>query len=107
MLSPQATIRSSLAEQLSHRLFMRHRAGPARGHPLLVRRKRRLYLSFFQDLSRGTAFHRPKPPQVGERHDSGGLPAKVNHLVLLVRALGVGRLRGHGTTVPVSAVARR
>jgi hypothetical protein len=84
---------------------MRNRARPTRGHPLLVCRKRRLYLSFFQDLSRGTALQGPKPPQVEEWHDSGGLPAQVNHLVWLVRALGVGRLRGHGTTVPVSAIA--
>src|SRR5712692_2111470 len=107
MPSPQATIRSSLAEQLSHRLFMRHGARPTRSHPLLVRRERRLYLSSFQDLSGGTAFHSSKPPQLGERHNSGSLPAKVNHLVWLVRALVAGRLRGHGTTVPVSVITRR
>jgi hypothetical protein len=38
---------------------MRHRARPTRSHPLLVRRERRLYLRSFQDLSGGTALHRP------------------------------------------------
>lgn len=75
---------------------MRHRARPTSGYPLPVGGKRGLYLSFFQDLCRGAAFHRPEPPQVGKRHDGGSLPAKVNHFVWLVRALGVGRLRGHG-----------
>jgi len=45
-LSQQATIRSSLAEQLSHRFFMRNCPGSACGHPLLVGGKRRLFLSF-------------------------------------------------------------
>jgi hypothetical protein len=31
----------------------------------------------------------------------------VYHLIWLMRALVVGRLRGHDTTVPVSAIARR
>jgi hypothetical protein len=75
---------------------MRYRARPASGHPLPVSGKRGLYLSFFQDLSRSASFHRPEPPQVGKRHDGGSLPAKVNHLVWLVRALGVGWLHGHG-----------
>ena len=47
MPSPQATIRSSLVEQLSHRLFMRHCARPASRHPLLVSGQRCLYLGFF------------------------------------------------------------
>ena len=43
-LSPRATIRSSraAAEQLGHRLLMRDSAGPASGHPRLVRRERGL-----------------------------------------------------------------
>ena len=107
MLSLQAIIRSSLAEQLGHRLFMRHCTRPTRSHPLLVGCKRRLDLSFFQDLSRGAAFHRAEPPQIGKRHDGSSLPAKVYYLIWLMRALVAGRLRGHGTTVPVSAIARR
>jgi Protein of unknown function (DUF3024) len=95
MPSPQATIRSSLAEQLGHRLFMRHCARPTCGHPLLVGGKRCLYLSFFQDLSRRAAFHRPEPSQVGEWHDGGSLPAKVNHLVWLMWAVIACWLRGH------------
>ena len=106
MPSPQATIQSSLAKQLGHRLFMRHCTRPPSGHPFQVGGKRCLDLSFFQDLSWSTAFHRPKPPQLGKRHDGGSLPAKVDHLIRLMRALIAGRLSGHGTTVPVSVTAR-
>src|SRR5262249_32975055 len=82
-------------------------ARPASRHPLLVSGQRCLYLGFFQDLSRGAPFHRPEPSQVGERNDGGGLPAKVDHLIRLMRVLVAGRLRGHSTTVPVSVAARR
>ncbi|HEX6513810.1 MAG TPA: hypothetical protein VF157_16010 [Chloroflexota bacterium] len=106
-LSPQPSIRSSRAEQLSHRLFMGDRPRPTCGHPLLVGGKRCLDLSFFQDLSRGAAFYSPKPTKVGERHNGGRLPTKVDHLIWLMLALATGRLRGHGTTLPVSAITRR
>jgi len=101
LLSPQATTRSSPAEQSGLRLFVRNRAGPTRSCPLPVGRKGCLYLGLFQDLCRGTAFNCSEPSQLRQRDDCSRFPAKVDHLIGFTRAVIAGWLSRHGTTVPV------
>jgi hypothetical protein len=76
---PRATIRSSLAaEQLSHRVGVGDSAGPAGSGPLAVRRERGLDLGFFAEHSRGAAFDRLEPSQLGQRDDRGRFAAEVS-----------------------------
>jgi hypothetical protein len=101
MLSRRATIRSSLAaEQLSHRLVVGYSAGPAGRDPLAVRCERGLDLGFFEKRSRGAAFDRLEPSQLGQRDDRGRFAAEVDHLIGLAWVRVAGRLRGHAATVP-------
>jgi len=68
-------------------------------------RKRGLDLRLFQSFRRGVPLNRPKPTELRERHDRGGLPAEVNHLVRLGRFRAGSRLHTHMATVPDNDVA--
>jgi len=63
------TRHSRLGEQLGHRMFVGHRAGPTGRYPLVVCCKRRLNLGGLDNLGRRQAFDGLQSPQVGERHD--------------------------------------
>src|SRR5271165_5939527 len=63
-------------------------------------RKRGLDLRLFQGFRRGVPLNRPEPTELRERHDRGGLPAEVNHLVRLGRFRAGSRLHTHKATVP-------
>jgi hypothetical protein len=91
------SIRSSLvaAEELSHDIFVRSRAGAPGGNPFVVGHEGGLNLRFFSSLGRSMPFNRPKPPQLAQRNDGGRLPAEVDYLVWLGWLWTAGRLHGH------------
>ena len=68
-------------------------------------RKRGLDLRLFEGFRRGVPLNRPESTELRERHDRGGLPAEVNHLVRLGRFRAGSRLHTHIATVPDNDVA--